>query len=66
MASGCRVIVPYLRGYGATRFLASDSLRSGQQAESRAALASTGTGRACRSWYRCAMSEAADLSPDTE
>ena len=30
--SGCRVIVPYLRGYGATRFLASDTLRSGQQA----------------------------------
>src|SRR5262249_56002528 len=30
--TGCRVIVPYLRGYGATRFLASDTLRSGQQA----------------------------------
>src|SRR5262249_6090696 len=30
--SGCRAIVPYLRGYGATRFLASDTLRSGQQA----------------------------------
>ena len=30
--AGCRVIVPYLRGYGATRFLASDRLRSGQQA----------------------------------
>ena len=30
--AGCRVIVPYLRGYGATRFLASDTLRSGQQA----------------------------------
>src|SRR5262245_18036230 len=29
--AGCRVIVPYLRGYGATRFLASDTLRSGQQ-----------------------------------
>ena len=26
------MIVPYLRGYGATRFLASDTLRSGQQA----------------------------------
>jgi pimeloyl-ACP methyl ester carboxylesterase len=26
------VIVPYLRGYGPTRFLASDTLRSGQQA----------------------------------
>ena len=30
--TGCRVIVPYLRGYGATRFLAADTLRSGQQA----------------------------------
>jgi pimeloyl-ACP methyl ester carboxylesterase len=32
VAAGCRVIVPYLRGYGATRFLVSDTLRSGQQA----------------------------------
>lgn len=31
-AAGCRVIVPYLRGYGPTRFLAVDTLRSGQQA----------------------------------
>jgi pimeloyl-ACP methyl ester carboxylesterase len=30
-AAGCRVIVPYLRGYGPTRFLAGDTLRSGQQ-----------------------------------
>ena len=29
-ARGCRVIVPYLRGYGPTRFLASDTLRNGQ------------------------------------
>jgi pimeloyl-ACP methyl ester carboxylesterase len=29
---GCRVIVPYLRGYGPTRFLASDTMRSGEQA----------------------------------
>jgi pimeloyl-ACP methyl ester carboxylesterase len=29
---GCRVILPYLRGYGPTRFLAADTLRSGQQA----------------------------------
>ncbi len=27
-----RVVVPYLRGYGATRFLRPDTLRSGQQA----------------------------------
>ena len=28
---GYRVIVPYLRGYGTTRFLSSDGVRSGQQ-----------------------------------
>ena len=28
----CRVIVPYLRGYGKTSFLAKNTLRSGQQA----------------------------------
>jgi pimeloyl-ACP methyl ester carboxylesterase len=31
-AAGCRVIVPYLRGYGPTRFLSPDTPRSGQQA----------------------------------
>jgi len=31
-AAGCRVIVPYLRGFGATRFLSAATLRSGQQA----------------------------------
>jgi pimeloyl-ACP methyl ester carboxylesterase len=31
-AQGCRVIVPYLRGYGPTRFLADDTPRSGEQA----------------------------------
>lgn len=30
--SGARVIVPYLRGYGPTRFLSPDTLRSGEQA----------------------------------
>ena len=29
---GCRAIVPYVRGYGPTRFLSSDTPRSGQQA----------------------------------
>ncbi len=29
---GCRVLAPYLRGFGATRFLSTDTLRSGQQA----------------------------------
>src|SRR5688572_29063264 len=31
-AGGCRVIVPYLRGFGETRFLAAETPRSGQQA----------------------------------
>ncbi len=30
-AKGYRVIVPYLRGYGTTRFLSSDTMRNGQQ-----------------------------------
>jgi pimeloyl-ACP methyl ester carboxylesterase len=32
VAAGCRVIVPYLRGYGPTRFFSADTPRSGQQA----------------------------------
>ena len=32
LLSGCRVIVPYLRGYGPTRFLSKDTMRSGEQA----------------------------------
>lgn len=32
IAGGARVIVPYLRGYGPTRFLSPDTPRSGQQA----------------------------------
>ena len=31
-AAGCRVIVPYLRGYGPTRFLSEATPRSGEQA----------------------------------
>ena len=31
-AAGCRVIVPYLRGYGQTRFLDASTPRSGEQA----------------------------------
>lgn len=31
-AAGYRVIIPYLRGYGSTRFLSSDTPRNGQQA----------------------------------
>jgi len=32
VATGCRVLTPYLRGYGATRFLSARTPRSGQQA----------------------------------
>jgi pimeloyl-ACP methyl ester carboxylesterase len=31
-SAGYRVIVPYVRGYGTTRFLSSETLRNGQQA----------------------------------
>ncbi|QRF59617.1 alpha/beta fold hydrolase [Variovorax paradoxus] len=31
-AEGCRTIVPYMRGYGGTRFLRKDTPRSGEQA----------------------------------
>jgi len=31
-AAGLRTIAPYLRGYGGTRFLSADTMRSGQQA----------------------------------
>jgi pimeloyl-ACP methyl ester carboxylesterase len=30
-AAGYRVLVPYLRGYGSTRFLSADTMRNGQQ-----------------------------------
>ena len=32
VAKGCRVITPYLRGYGPTKFLSANTMRSGQQA----------------------------------
>ncbi len=32
LGARCRVLVPYLRGYGPTRFLAEETMRSGQQA----------------------------------
>ena len=31
-SAGCRTIVPYLRGYGGTRFRSPDTMRSGEQA----------------------------------
>jgi pimeloyl-ACP methyl ester carboxylesterase len=32
LTENCRIIVPYLRGYGPTKFLSDDTIRSGQQA----------------------------------
>ena len=32
VAAGCRIIVPYLRGFGETQFLSAETPRSGQQA----------------------------------
>ena len=32
LLGGCRVLVPYLRGYGPTRFLSPNTMRSGEQA----------------------------------
>jgi pimeloyl-ACP methyl ester carboxylesterase len=32
IAEGCRIIVPYLRGFGSTRFLSAATPRAGQQA----------------------------------
>jgi len=31
-AAGCRVLVPYLRGYGTTRFMSEETFRNGEQA----------------------------------
>ena len=32
VSAGCYVVVPFLRGYGPTRFLSAETPRSGQQA----------------------------------
>ena len=32
LVENCRIIVPYLRGFGPTKFLSADTIRSGQQA----------------------------------
>lgn len=54
-AQGARVIVPYLRGYGPTRFLSDTTLRSGEQAvlgnDLRALLDSLGIERAVLGGY---------------
>jgi pimeloyl-ACP methyl ester carboxylesterase len=52
---GCRVLVPWLRGYGATRFLSPDTLRSGEQAalgnDLRQFMDALGIGRATLAGY---------------
>lgn len=54
-AAGCRVIVPWLRGYGATRFLDPATPRSGQQAafgaDVRDLMDALGIGRAVLAGY---------------
>jgi pimeloyl-ACP methyl ester carboxylesterase len=54
-AEGARVIVPYLRGYGATRFRSAATPRSGEQAvlgnDLRALLDALGIGRAILGGY---------------
>jgi pimeloyl-ACP methyl ester carboxylesterase len=54
-ADGCRVLVPWLRGYGPTRFLDAGTPRSGQQAalgaDLRAFMAALGIERATLAGY---------------
>ena len=54
-AAGCRVVVPFLRGHGATRFLGPATPRSGQQAalgaDVRDLLDALGIGRAVLAGY---------------
>jgi pimeloyl-ACP methyl ester carboxylesterase len=53
--AGARVIVPYLRGYGPTRFLSPDTFRSGEQAalgvDLKALMDALGIGRAVLGGY---------------
>ncbi|MEM6487921.1 MAG: alpha/beta hydrolase [Pseudomonadota bacterium] len=54
-AAGARVFVPWLRGYGATRFLSADTVRSGEQAalaaDLRALMDALGVDRAVLAGY---------------
>ena len=58
-AKGCRVIVPYVRGYGATRFLDSKTPRSGEQAAVGADLLALSTRLASSARFLPAMIGAA-------
>lgn len=53
--AGARVIVPWLRGYGPTRFLSGDTMRSGEQAvlgdDLRSLMDALGIGRAVLAGY---------------
>lgn len=53
--AGARVIVPWLRGYGPTRFLSDDTMRSGEQAvlgdDLRCLMDALGIGRAVLAGY---------------
>ena len=78
-APGYRVIVPYLRGYGTTRFLSARRVRNGQQAalaadiialmdalghrRRRSSPGSTGARAPRTSWRRCGRSAARRWSP---
>ena len=59
-SAGYRVIVPFVRGYGTTRFLSDDTPRNGQQA----AVAVDTAGRRCYdSILACARRAARGLGP---
>jgi pimeloyl-ACP methyl ester carboxylesterase len=70
-ANGCRIVVPYLRGYGATRFREAATPRSGEQgalgADLIALMDAIGVGRAVFAgydWGGRAACVAAALRPD--
>ena len=63
-AKGYRVIVPYLRGYGTTRFLSDATFRNGQQAGGRAGR-HRADGRARRSTRRSSPASTGARGPPT-
>ena len=71
VAQGCRVVVPYLRGYGSTRFLSDRTPRNGEQAvlavDALALLDALGIARAAVAgfdWGSRATAIMAALRPD--
>jgi pimeloyl-ACP methyl ester carboxylesterase len=61
---GCRVLVPYLRGYGPTRFLTASTLRSGEQAALGDKLGIRRAALACYDWGGRAACIVAALRPE--